>query len=84
MPESLTCARCGSEHVVPDARLIDRDAHGSRPKAEVGVFAKPEAKLFKGEARTGVLAEVCADCGHIELYAEDPQPLWDAYQQSRL
>ena len=74
------CLKCGSDSMIPDARLIDSDANsGTRKTTEVGLATKPDAILLKGEVRTGTHAVVCGDCGFVELYADDPATLWDAH-----
>ena len=82
MPDSdLTprCLKCGSDSVVPDVRLIDRGHGDDRKPTDLGVETKPEALLFKGEVRVPTRAQVCGDCGFVEVYAADPRKLWEAY-----
>lgn len=73
------CLKCGSDSVVPDARLIDRGDADSRKTAEVGVQTNPGAWVFKGEVRVPTRVQVCGDCGFIEVYATDPHKLWEAH-----
>ena len=73
------CLKCGSDTVVPDAYLVERGDANARKVPEVGVAVRPEAWVFKGEARVPTRAQVCADCGFVEVYAVDPAPLWDAH-----
>ena len=72
------CLRCGSDSVIPDARLVDRGDADARKPAEVGVVTNPAAWVFKGEVRTPTRAQVCGDCGFVEVYATDPDVLWQA------
>ncbi|MEO0556838.1 MAG: hypothetical protein AAF170_01510 [Bacteroidota bacterium] len=72
----LTCLRCGSSSVIPDAEIID--SNGSPLK--VNVQRKPEASMFKGRVYSTVRFQVCGVCGNVEMYAEDPEALWDAYR----
>lgn len=79
-PETLpTCPRCGAEAVIPDARLVDRGDSDARKNAEVGVMRAPEAVLFKDEVRVPLRAQICGECGFVELYAQNPAALWSAY-----
>ena len=73
------CLKCGSDAMVPGARMIDRGDGNTRQVAQVGVATKPDAIVFKGEVRSEVSASVCGDCGFVELYADDPHALWDAH-----
>ena len=84
MPEtspdfSPRCLKCGSDSVIPDVRLIDRGDGNARQPTELGVETKPQAILFTGEVRVPTRAQVCGDCGFVEVYAADPAVLWDAY-----
>ena len=63
----------------PDVRLIDRGDGDLRKPAELGVTTKPQALVFKGEVRVPTRAQVCGDCGFVEVYATDPRALWEAY-----
>ncbi len=78
MPDlSPLCPRCASQAVIPDIRLIDRDQNASRTQ-EVGLMRAPDA-LFKREVRVKTRVQVCADCGLVETYVEDPEALWQAH-----
>ena len=74
----LTCLRCGSSSVIPDARLTDRDGSGF-PTSEVEIARRPEAWIFKEEERVPTRAQVCGVCGYVELFVVDPEALWNAY-----
>ncbi len=41
----------------------------------VATFRKPEAALFKGRQSCRLSACVCAGCGFVEFYADDPEEL---------
>jgi len=41
----------------------------------IATFRKPDALVFKGEKETTVSAWVCASCGYIEFYADDPSTI---------
>ena len=75
----LTCLRCGSSSVIPDAHLIDRGEADNRKPAHVGIIRKPEAWIFKEEERVQTRAQVCGVCGYVELFVKDPEALWEAY-----
>ena len=84
MATSTACAKCGSEKVIPRARVIDRgDYSTDSGNVRVGVERNPEALLFKGTERMDICARICGDCGHVELFVEDAAELYDAYETSR-
>ena len=82
MPDPLLCTRCGSDAVIPRVRVIDRGDSNTRQDLEVEVQRRPNAVLFKRPERTTLSAQVCAACGHVELYAESPRALYAAYLQA--
>ena len=72
-----TCTRCGSDAIIPDAFAYVKDVGSVKPQA--GVFKKPEAVFMKQPVRTDLRLRVCGDCGLVEVEAEDPHALWEAY-----
>lgn len=82
MPDAahrLACPRCGSDAIVPDARLVDRGDGDMRKTLEIGLETKPDAVVFKKEVRVALRAQVCGDCGFVDLFATQPGALWEAY-----
>ena len=72
MKRPTQCARCGSRDVIEDAKVIDHTHHSSQTDLSLGTYRNPQALIFKGQVRTTVSAWVCASCGFIELYADNP------------
>ena len=70
MKRTNKCPKCGSSDVITDAKAIDRVDNGA---LSVATFRKPEAVVFKGQVSTTLSAWVCADCGYLELYADEPK-----------
>ena len=74
-----TCVKCGSNKIIPLVSVIDLDEHSAGPlKALVG-YTNPEAWVFKGAVYAKLKANICGNCGHTELVAEDPGALYEAY-----
>ena len=73
------CAKCGSRHVVPDAELLDQGQY-SDGSLKAKYDRNPSAIFRKGRAVSRLVARVCARCGYVELYAEYPENLYDAYR----
>ena len=73
------CLRCGGLELIPAARVIDRTRHGEADlKAQVE--RDPDAFVFTQASSSALRANICRKCGHAELYAENPEALWEAYQ----
>jgi hypothetical protein len=80
MKPADACTRCGSSKVIPRARVIERAADQA---LRVAVARKPAALVFKGEEKIDAYARVCGECGFVELFAEDPHALYEAYLIAR-
>ena len=79
MTSDDTCGRCGSSKIIPRARAIDLGDHAIVGSLRVAVERDPDALFFKGEERVDTYARICGECGFVELFAEDPQALYEAY-----
>jgi len=82
MGTNAKCAKCDSIHVVPSARVMDRDHDGTVLNLQIAVARKPDAFLFRREEIAEVRARVCADCGHVELFTRGARSLYRAYLES--
>jgi len=77
------CAKCGSDKIIPQAKVLDYTQHTRDKDIEVEVAISQKKSLFNHEAfRATAYARICAGCGHIELYTDHTHGLWDAYQES--
>ena len=82
MVDRAHCSRCGSDEMVSRVRVIDRGDSNTRHDLQVEVRRRPNALLFKGAERSNVSAQLCAACGHVELFAEMPRALYAAHLQA--
>ena len=76
------CTKCGSTKVIPSIRIRDQGQH-SDGKLSTFVDADPEALIFKDRVYSKILADICGECGHVELRAENPSNLYNHYLQSK-
>ncbi len=76
------CPKCGSERLIPNARLVEQD-FGAAHSVRVGEFASPGDAFFKWEEKVDVRAQVCGACGFMELYATDPERLFEAFRRAQ-
>ncbi len=84
MRNDHSCARCGSDQIIPDVHIKDRSQGLLDDESLTAeVYEHPGAMLFKGTQQARRIAEICGRCGYAELYAENPEELWAAYQRSR-
>ena len=78
MPLALTCTRCGSPHVIPDAQIYDQGQF-SNHHLQVVVAREPDALVFKQEVFGQLRARVCGSCGHTELHTVNHAALYHVY-----
>ena len=78
---TTTCTSCGSNDVIPRVRITTQ-ADGGYYDLQAEVQRRPNAKLFKGAERSKVFAQLCGECGHLELFADMPRALYAVYQQA--
>jgi len=81
MKHNHRCPKCGSGNVIADARALDRDDYGMQDLS-VATYRNPGALIFKGKRTSTLSAWVCAGCGFVELYADDPAALTDVGEAS--
>lgn len=79
-PPELFCPRCGSHRIIPLTSLEVMVPGEHRGVLEARVDTDPDAWIMKGRTRSKLTARVCGNCGHTEIYASDPEQLWQAYQ----
>jgi hypothetical protein len=75
------CPRCGSSRIIPDTRILDSSAYSHN--LQVVVDADPDALVFKDRRYDQVNADICGDCGHVELKVEHPRELYEHYLRSK-
>ena len=50
-------------------------------KAHVG-FLHPQAMIFRGSTFAELRANICGQCGYTELFADNPEVLYEAYART--
>jgi hypothetical protein len=65
--------------MIPDVRIVDQGQHSD---LSVLVAEEPQALIFRKNKRAALRAQICGECGHTELTAEDPGMLYEAYLSS--
>jgi predicted nucleic-acid-binding Zn-ribbon protein len=75
MKKTGKCPKCGATEIIADAKVIDRGHYDAEREMSVATFRKPLAFVFKEKQETTVSAWVCALCGFVEFYADNPTTL---------
>lgn len=76
------CLRCGSSKIIPHVRVFDQGQYSNGGLLAV-VDADPDALVFKDRLYDEITADICGDCGHVELKAEHPQELYEHLLRSQ-
>ena len=80
---SNSCAKCGSTKLIPGVTVKDQGQYSDgQLKALVG-YLNPEAMVFRGRTYAKLRATICGECGYVELWAEDPARLYEAYTRTQ-
>ncbi len=79
---SATCTSCGSDKIIPNARVIDHE-DGYELDLNVEVYEAPDDPLEKRGRYGKVRARICGDCGHATVFVTDAAKLWETYLRSR-
>ena len=82
--DTLQCAKCGSDRMVPRVRVMDRGQYSADAgELTVVAYGRPDALVFKKPHKNSLWAKVCGACGFTELYVEDPGEIYAVYEASR-
>jgi ribosomal protein S27AE len=77
------CPRCGSTTVIPSVPIR---AQGERSSGRLAAYvdSDPEALFLKNRMYSRLLADVCGECGHVELRVGRPRDLYNHYLHSKV
>jgi hypothetical protein len=73
------CPKCESTKIIPNAMIREQSSDGA---LKIMVDANPDALIFKNREYSTLFANICGECGHVELKAEDYRKLYIHYLQS--
>lgn len=80
--KSGTCPKCQSKRIMANLSVPDRFDYGMSSDSRLTVAANPDAIFFKNTVESIIKAFVCADCGLVEQYIQNPGALWRAYEKA--
>jgi len=76
----LHCPKCGSTRVIPNRPIRYKSSDGN---LSVYVDAVPDALIFKERLYRELLADICGDCGHVELAVPNPHDIYSHHLLSK-
>jgi len=80
-PSQSACPRCGSSKMMYGVTVQDQ-GQGSNGDLRVVVCGDPSALIFKDRLYGELKANICGDCGHVELRVANPKELYRHYRRS--
>lgn len=75
------CPRCGSSRMMLGVTICDQ-GEGSGGTLNVVICGDPSALIFKDRLYGELKADICGDCGHVELRVRNPKALYRHYRKS--
>ena len=60
--------------------MITDQGQGSSGSLRVVVYGHPEAILFKDRRYGQLRADICGECGHVEIWIANAAELYDHYR----
>ena len=79
----MNCTKCGSDKIMSDVRIVEQGMAGDKNDLSIEFHKKPDAKILKGTQKGTLIANVCGQCGYVELSVGNPKELWDLYKKNR-
>jgi len=80
-PSQSACPRCGSSKMMYGVTVQDQ-GQGSNGDLRVVVCGDPSALIFKDRLYGELKANICGDCGYVELRVANPKELYRHYRRS--
>lgn len=75
------CAKCGSDKIIYDARIVDYSSMNIKRNLSVELIKK---KGLINDIEYGELsANICGECGNVELQASNYEELWRVYSNRK-
>jgi hypothetical protein len=79
--QSEPCTKCGSRRIMAGVALADQGQY-SDGRLKAVVVGNPLALVFRDQMYGEIRADVCGECGHLELRVENPEDLYEHYLDS--
>jgi hypothetical protein len=77
----IKCPRCGSSQVAYGVTVVDQ-GDNSDGHLQVVVVGDPQALIFKDRLYGTLQADICGQCGHVELRVANFRELYRHYRKS--
>ena len=78
----MNCIKCSSDKIIKDQPII-YFSHGSIERNLSISIQKTDRAFFNKFEERDFLVQICGSCGNIEMTVNNPNALWEAYQESK-
>jgi uncharacterized OB-fold protein len=79
----MNCSKCGSDKIMTNVKIVDHGYMDSKHDLSIEFHKNPNAWVVKGTQKGTLFANVCGQCGYVELSVGNPEELWDLYKKNR-
>ena len=80
--KKLICAKCGSDKIICDARIVDYG--DANIKRDLSVELIKKKRIIYNDIEKGELsANICGECGNVELQVSNYKELWEVYNKTQ-
>jgi hypothetical protein len=76
------CQRCGSSKLMRSVTVADKQGDAGVGELQVVVDGVPDALIFKDRLYGKLKADICGECGHVELRVMNPRELYRHYRKA--
>ncbi|TXD52509.1 MULTISPECIES: hypothetical protein [unclassified Polaribacter] len=80
--DEIKCLKCGSEKIIKNTTITDF-SHGNIEKNLSVYIQKTDRAFFNKSVQGEINAQICGDCGNMDLKVKNPKELWKAYLKSQ-
>lgn len=77
----VRCRGCGSAKIILNVTVVDQGEY-SDGRLKVRVSGNPEALIFKDSLYGEIKADICGECGLMELHVSNPSELYEHVRKS--
>ncbi|WP_179320911.1 hypothetical protein [Winogradskyella helgolandensis] len=74
----IKCKNCDSTKIIKDAKITDFGHANIKNNLSIHI-KETDSIFFNKSVKSEILAQICGNCGKIELKINNPKELWNAY-----
>lgn len=83
MNEIITCAKCGSDKIIPRVSLMEKGHLNAIDTLTIQIHENPDALFFKSTQTGKLHARICGNCGYVETYVDNHEELYSTYMKAQ-